>query len=118
MMRRGRRRLWSGGRSVAFRARCGGVAASKVEACLLMPGQGERGGPERIHGVAELTAIEVRRGDELAPVGIFVAIDTGVVLDVIYGVRSGGEGASRARNRGVVFPQRGLPPFVLGFGGD
>jgi len=83
---------------MALGARRGGVPSVEMEASFLMPCKGKRRRTKPIHGVAKLAPVEVRSGGKLPPMGILMAVDAGVVLDVIQSVWPRGQMALVARS--------------------
>lgn len=91
---------------VALGARRGCMPAGQPKPCLLMPSQAKGGGMEAVHGVAQLTAVEMRSGGKLARVRVLMAIQTGIALHAVLRVAPGGQVALRARNSRVFSQQR------------
>lgn len=93
-------------RFVTIRARCCGMAASKLEARFRVAGKGERRRPETVDCVTGFTLVLVHGVGELTIVRIAMTIDTSIVVHLVQGVAPGRNVAFFAGRRRMLAEQR------------
>lgn len=98
---------------VTIGTRHGSMSARQCETSVAMLGDRVRGAMEVLHGVAALAFIEIRRGDELAIVCIFMAIRAGREFHFVNRVFACGQMALGAFHGDVLALQRVIGIVVL-----
>lgn len=91
---------------VAIRTGNGNMSAAQTEASVLMHRKRKGGWPESLHGMAVLTAIQMRRRRELTNMLVFMAIGARSEFQLVNSGGSGRNVTLRASYRGMFCFQR------------